>query len=302
MKKILVIGANGFLGKTILRISKESGNIYQDFKFIAADIDNINIPPEIPFYYIDITKSEDSLKKIENISPDVILLTAAMTDVDACEIEKDLATKVNTEGPKNIIKACKKTNSKLLFISTDFIFDGKKEKGAYKETDLPNPLSHYGKTKYEAELAILHSELDFLICRIAVLYGWNKEKLNFITWILSKLKQEEEISIVTTQINSPTYVINLSKILLELIKKDAQGIYHTAGDCVLNRYEIALICAEIFNYNKTLIKPIKYFKQRAIRPKNGGLNREKLKRLIGNELKIFNLNDGLIHMRENLKE
>jgi len=298
LKKVLIIGANGFLGTNILQFRDKKDVVNNNLFLIASDLNNDNIPQDIPFHYIDITNEEETVNKIIKISPDSILLTAAMTNVDQCEIDKKIATKINVEGPKNVIKACEKSNSKLIFLSTDFIFDGLKENGGYTEDDVPNPLSHYGKTKYEAELAIINSEIEYLICRTAILYGWNKFKLNFITWILNKLKQNEKISLVTNQINSPTFVRNLAQILLNLIEKDAGGIYHTVGDCILNRYEMAVKCAEIFNYNSDLIEPINYFKQLAVRPKNAGLDISKLKNTIGLDFKIFDLNAGLNYMKE----
>lgn len=297
LKKILIIGANGFLGKNIIQIRNERKIQEQNFFFIAADVKNTNIANSIPFYYINITKTGDTIKKITKISPDVVLLTAAMTNVDENETDKALAIKINTEGPKNVLKACEKTDSQLILMSTDFVFDGISKEGNYNEEDIPNPLSHYGRTKYEAELALINSEIKYLICRTAVLYGWDNEKLNFITWILKKLQHSEKISITTTQINNPTFVRNLAQILLKLIEKNARGIYHTAGNEALNRYEMALKCAEVFNYDKNLIKPVEQFKQIATRPLNAGLDISKLRKFISSELKIYSLDDGLNYMK-----
>ena len=297
LKNILVIGANGFLGSNIIQLRKTKEIMDLNYQFLAADTENSNIPRDITFYHINITNPQDTLKKIEKTSPDVILLTAAMTNVDLNEVDKELAIAINTEGPKNVLEACKKTDSKLIFMSTDFIFDGISKEGNYNENDTPNPLSHYAKTKYYAEQAIINSEIEYTICRTAVLYGWNKQKQNFITWIINKLQQNEPIQIVTDQLNSPTFVKNLAEILLKLIKKDAKGIYHTAGDCTLNRYEMAFKCAEVFDLKKELISQIESIEQKAIRPKNVGLDISKLKKLIGSELKIYNLDDGLNYMK-----
>ena len=297
-KKILIIGTNGFLGNNILKFKNQKEFLNKQINFIASDLINTNISNDLPYFRMDITNSQDTIEKIKKISPDVIILTAAMTDVDRCEIDKKVATQVNTEGPRNVIKACEKTDSKLVFISTDFIFDGSKKNASYTEEDVPNPLSHYAMTKYKAELAIINSDIDYLICRAAVLYGWNKIKLNFITWVLSKLQQNEKISIVKSQINSPTFVKNLAEIILKLIEKDGKGIFHTAGDCILNRYEIAVKCARVFKYDENLINPLNEIEQIAIRPKNAGLNINKLKKFIGSELKIYNLDDGLVYMKE----
>jgi len=236
---------------------------------------------DIPFHIMDITNAQKTMEKVTKIRPSITILTAAMTNVDQCEINKKLATKINLEGTINVLNACKKINSKLIFISTDFIFDGAKENGNYSENDVPNPLNHYAKTKYDAELFIMDSDTEYLICRASVLYGWNKWKLNFITWILENLEHEQKMSIVKNQINSPTYVKSLAQIIFKLIEKDAKGIYHTTGDCALSRYQIALKCAEIFEYNNSLIAPINSIKQKALRPANVSLNINKLKSLIG---------------------
>lgn len=296
MKKLLLIGANGFLGTTILAIYKKNKKLQEKYSIIAGDISKENITADVEFYTIDITMQERIQSKIAKINPDLIILTAAMTDVDQCERDKNLATKINFLGPKNVINACKSINSKLLFISTDFIFDGTKN-GLYKEEHIPNPQSHYGKTKFHAELAILYSEIEHLICRTSVLYGWNPNKLNFVTWILDNLEKGNPLSIVTNQINSPTHVENLAKVLLKLIEENARGIYHTAGASSLSRYEMAVKCAEIFNYDINLITPIDSLKQHAQRPQNAGLDISKTRKLLPSEMKIFTFEEGLIYMK-----
>lgn len=298
-KKILLIGANGFLGTNILNLINEKETIDQNLFFYGADLINTNISQDIPFFSLDITNLVNVSKTINNIIPDVIILTAAMTNVDQCEKDKNIATRVNVEGPKNIIKACKKLNSKLIFISTDFVFDGTKEEGEYySELDPPLPLNHYAKTKYEAEQSIINSGIEYLICRTAVLYGWNKNKLNFVTWMLKNFGQNSKISLINNQINSPTYVRNLSEIILKLIEKDAHGIYHTAGNNALSRYNMGLNCAEIFDFSQKLIIGIDNLEQQAIRPKNVGLDISKLNKLIGHELKILNFEEGLRNMKK----
>lgn len=300
LKKVLIIGSNGFLGSNFFTLDNRKEIINQNLHFIASSLHNSILDKTIPFYQIDITNKKDTIKKISNICPNFVILTAAMTNVDQCEINKELATKINVNGPENVIKACKKINSKLVFISTDFVFDGEKEGGYYNETDQPKPLSYYAMTKLKAELAIINSGIEYLICRTAVLYGWNERKLNFITWILNNLKQNKEISIVKSQINSPTFVKNLVQIILKLIEKNANGIFHTAGNCALSRYNMALSCAENFNYTKNLIIPIKSLNQKALRPKNVSLDISKLKKFIGSELKIYNFKDGLDYMKQQI--
>jgi dTDP-4-dehydrorhamnose reductase len=299
MEKLLIIGANGFLGKNLLKIYEQNATYKNKYKIYTADLLNSNIPQTFYFRKLDITNKEKTNHLIQEIHPDIIVLTAAITDVDKCEIERDIAREINFEAPKSIVEICNKTNTKLVFISTDFIFDGKKPNVPYHEQDIPNPPNYYAQTKFHAELSILYAEIEFLICRTAVLYGWNNDKPNFITWVLEKLSTGEEISIVTNQINSPTYVINLAEIIFKLIEKDQEGIFHTAGDSILSRYQMAVKCAEIFDYDKSLIHPIDNLEQTAQRPTNVGLDISKLKNVVQNEKKIYTFTDGLIHMKNN---
>lgn len=299
MTKFLIIGANGFFGTNLLQIRNNEKIKKLGFNLFAADLNSSNIPPEVPFYNLDIVNGQKTKRIIKKINPDIVILTAAKSDVDGCETNKELATQINVNGTKNVLIACEKIKTKLFFLSTDFIFDGISKKGNYNEDDVPNPLNHYGFTKYQAEKVIYNSKIEFCICRAAVLYGWNPLKLNFITWILSKLEQNQKITVVTTQFNNPTFIVNLAQILLKLIEKGATDIYHTAGIESLNKYEMAIKCAEFFDFDKNLIIPVENVKQIAIRPKNVGLDISKLEKLISSELKIYNLYDGLNDMKQN---
>jgi len=295
LQKVLIIGANGFLGsKLIHHIQNE--NYSHKFIPIAADIQNNTIPKEIDFKRIDITNREKTIETIKKINPNTVILTAAYTNVDECEDKKKLAHDLNFLGPENVALGCKKINSKIIFLSTDFVFDGKK--GDYSETDEPKPLNHYAKTKLQGEKRIIKAEVDYIICRTAVLYGWYQYRQNFITWILNNLEKGNKIDIITEQINSPTLANNLAEILLHLIEYNKSEIIHTVGDCALNRYEMAVKCAEVFNFSQNLIQPIKFFKQKAIRPKNASLNISKLKKILGNKFKVLNLDEGLNFMKK----
>ncbi|MBD3211391.1 MAG: sugar nucleotide-binding protein [Candidatus Lokiarchaeota archaeon] len=298
MEKILLLGANGFLGSYLIDTYLKNTPLQEAYSLIGADLENFNIPNTIPFQFMDMTDKNLLNEQLRSISPEIIILTAAMTDVDGCENEKEKARLINFEGPQEIANISKRIGSKLVFLSTDFVFDGIDRQTGYNETDIPNPLSYYAQTKFHAELAIMYSEIDFLICRTAVLYGWNSNKLNFITWILNELKQENEIKITTTQYNSPTYVKNLADIIFTLIRHDTHGIFHTAGDSILSRYEMVLKCADVFDYNPNLVIPIKDFKQKARRPEFAGLDISKLRAELSDEITISSLEDGLIDMKQ----
>jgi len=295
LEKVLVIGANGLLGtKLIYCLLSEKYN--QNYGPVAADIQNNLIPKNVEFKNIDITNKENTINSITQINPDGAILSAAFTNVDKNEDERELAHNINSIGPENVALGCIKADSKLIHMSTDFIFDG--TIGNYSEDDDPNPLSYYGKTKLEGEQRVIATGVEYLICRTSVLYGWYPARLNFITWVLKSLEDGNEINITTDQINSPTFANNLAEVLLHLIEYNKSDIIHTVGDCILNRYEIAIKCAEVFNLPQKLIKPIESFKQKAIRPKKGSLNISKLKKILGDRLKVFSLDEGLKFMRE----
>ena len=192
-------------------------------------------------------------KLVKNISPDVVIHTAALTNVDYCETNKREAWDVNVEGTRNIAEASRLVNSKMVYISTDYVFDG--EQGMYREYDRPNPLNHYGETKYEGEKVVQELCSDYLIARPSVLYGWHP-KPNFVTWVIKELRQGHEINIVRDQFNSPTLVDNLVDLILKLIERGETGVYHTSGSERINRFKFTLKIADAFNLDRNLINPV----------------------------------------------
>ncbi|MHA1377690.1 MAG: dTDP-4-dehydrorhamnose reductase [Candidatus Helarchaeota archaeon] len=290
MDKILIIGSSGLLGL-------KAYNLFSKYyRTIGADLKPIRDIDPSDFYQLDITKKIDVLNLIKKISPDVVILTAALTAVDYCEDHQKEAWRINVEGPRNVALACKKTNSKMIYISTDFIFDGKK--GNYSEVDAPNPISYYGVTKLEGEKAISELSIEYAIARTSVLFGWNtsEQRTNFVTWIINKLKNNEPIKIVTTQINTPTLADNLAEALLMIVKKNKYDIFHICGKECLNRYEFALKVADVFNLNKALITPVENFKQLAKRPKLGCLNTNKASNVL--KIKLLTVTEALSLMKK----
>jgi len=241
---------------------------------------------------IDITKKE-IFTAIKKVNPDVVIHCAAFTNVDECEIQKEKAWEVNVTGTENVAQACQEVDGKMIYISTDFVFDGKK--GMYKETDKTNPINYYGKTKLEGEKRVKEICKNYVIARTSVLYGWH-ERLNFVTWVIEQLKNKNKIKIVTDQYTSPTLADNLAKALLEIAEKDIRGLYHVTGSERINRYDFALKIADRFDLDKGLITPIlsKELNQKAERPKDSSLSIEKIKNKV--ETKLLNINKGLERM------
>jgi dTDP-4-dehydrorhamnose reductase len=267
--KLFITGADGQLGSEICRLSK-----HENFGTFLKEHDNIT---NTNFVQLDITNGEHVFETIKKIKPDWIIHCAAITDVDFCEEHEDIAKSVNVGGTKNLINASKFIRASFLYVSTDFVFDGKN--GMYKETDQPNPLSIYGVTKLEGE-KIVQELNNHIIARTSVIYS--RYENNFVLWLLSKLKaKDNNITIVTDQINSPTLNTELAECILRLIEISARGIYHTAGDERINRFDFSQKIAKIFGLDNSLIKPIKtkQLKQKAIRPLDASLDTSKIKSL-----------------------
>lgn len=246
MKKILMIGS-GLLG------SKLAGIVVNEFTMLTTYKEHPPTTENYKSYYLDIINERDVTVLIKKLNPNYIIHTAALTDVDHCERDKRLAWNINVEGTKHIAEASKETGAKLIYISTDYVFDG--EKGMYKENDPTNPIDYYGKTKLQGE-KVVNGLRDYIIVRPSVLYGWNPTKLNFVTWVIQVLKEGNEVRIVKDQFNTPTLADNLAELILTLIEKEECGIFHLSGSERISRFDFALKIAKIFDLNTDLIKPI----------------------------------------------
>ncbi len=290
MERVLIIGSSGLLGlKTYKLFSKY-------YKTIGADLKPIKNIDKSNYFKVDITNKSNVLKLIEKIRPNIVILTAALTAVDYCENHHDEAWKVNVEGPRNVASACEEVKSNLIYISTDFVFDGKK--GNYSEEDTPNPISYYGLSKLEGEKAIEKFQIKYAIARTSVLFGWNtkEQNNNYVTWIINELENDNPINIVTTQVNTPTLADNLAEALLIIVKKNQYGLFHICGKECLDRYKFALKVADTFNLNKSLIKPIEYFEQLANRPKLSCLDTTKASTILN--IKLLTISEALLLMKE----
>jgi dTDP-4-dehydrorhamnose reductase len=269
-KRVLVVGANGLLGQKMTEFLIRGS---------AHDISVSSIEPKpfrplnsATYMTMDITSKKDVRKVVYEVAPDVIINCAAMTNVDACENERELAWKLNVEGVEHLIEASRRTNARIVHISTDYVFDGKS--GPYDETARPEPLSYYGKTKLASENALAVSGIDFFIARTIVLYGTGiNVKSNFALWLIQSLEKHLSVRIVDDQFGNPTLVDDLAQGILSAIELGRSGIYHLAGRDVISRYEFAMRLARIFEFDSGLITPIKtsQLNQPAGRPMKSGL-------------------------------
>ena len=258
--KILVLGSQGMLGRSL--VSRLPGFVNTSFPSIEVIAAN--------HAHVDITQGSNTSRFIAQTMPDIIVNCAAFTNVDACETHISEAFAVNATGAKHIALAGKETGAKILHISTDYVFDGTKNQ-SYVETDLPNPISIYGKSKHNGELAIQETGGKYVIIRTAWLYGQYKK--NFVTTMLNLGKKNGSVSVVTDQFGSPTYTTDLSYAIWNVISKDLQGIYHVANTGTCSRYEWARKIFELTG-NKVSVHPVKTrdYKRAATVPQNSSLN------------------------------
>ena len=266
-KKILVIGGTSLLGYKLLSNTN-------DFELYASYNKNLINLKNVETLKIDITNIKNC-KKILNLKPDIIINTAAITNVDYCEKFERNAFDVNVTGTKNIAKIAEKLGSKLIHISTDAVFSG--DKKFYVEEDKPNPISIYGKTKLESE-KIISKVNDSVILRPSVLFGWipfeyiktkdeSRKTMNFGLWVIDQLYKNNKMSIVNDQINTPTLADNLAENIIEIIKNDLTGIFHLSGLSCISRLDFSKKIAKTFGYSDNLISSISSEKLKQIAPR-----------------------------------
>lgn len=260
-KTILVTGANGQLGSEFRQLAKSS-----DYNFVFVDSNEL-----------DITQYDQVDSIFNKYSFDYCINCAAYTQVDKAEVEQELAYTVNVTGVKNLAENCTKTNTVLIHISTDFVFDGTKN-NPYTEEDTPNPINYYGKTKYLGELEVQKTGRKYFIIRTSWLYGQFGN--NFVKTILRLAKEKKELQIVNTQFGIPTNATDLAEFILQLINtnNDKFGIYHfsNSSDEKISWYDFAKEILKINNITVPLI-PASTFPTKAKRPNNTTMDLNKVK-------------------------
>lgn len=246
MDTILITGSNGYIGTYLRNYFIKKG--YDTF---GLDLYNNNSKNK---YQCDLN-NKDQLKTILNkLKPDIIIHTVGLSSLDKCERDPEHAYQINTVTTQNIIHQIKEDipETGLIFLSTDYVFDGKK--GGYKETDKTSPETVYGKTKLEAEAIIKNSIKNYAICRTANVYGHGG---NFFNFVLTSLKQGVSIDVFSDTFFSPTYIGNLVEMINSIIEKKITGVFHTAGCEAINRYDFAKKIAEAYQKDIRLINSIK---------------------------------------------
>lgn len=259
---LVFTGITGLLGKYFLA---SKGNLR------VIGVANKNIPKLKNCFKFDITDKDSILSFIEKTNPKVIVHAASIGNVDYCETHPDEAYKVNVRGTENVIKAALRVRAKLIFISSNAIYEG--NQSPYNESSPLKPVDVYGKTKVEGENLVRKSGLNFVILRLMTMYGWPQKggRGNPVTWIIENLQKGQKINIVNDVYNNHLWAGQAGDAVWKAVNNDANNkTYNIAGKDCINRFELALKVAKIFNLNSSLINEVdsSFFKGIAKRPKN----------------------------------
>lgn len=299
MNKVIITGGNGLVGSRIVEL------LSPKYEFERASRET----------GINITKKDDVLNLFKESKASIIIHLAAKADVDGCESDKEkdqellnsgnydwedsnTAYGVNVYGTKNVVEAAAQTGKKIIYISTDFVFDGKKT-DPYVEEDSPNPLNWYAKTKYLGEEEVKRSP-DFIIARPAYPYRSSFEKKDFVRSIMFRFQENQKINAVKDHIMTPTFIDDIAFSLDTLMQRGDSGIYHVVGSSFVSPIEAAKKIADVFGFDKNLISETtreEYFKNKAERPFHLALQNAKIANL-GISMKTFD--QGLLELKKTL--
>ncbi|HOU36039.1 MAG TPA: NAD(P)-dependent oxidoreductase [Candidatus Omnitrophota bacterium] len=279
----LVITTTGLVGSTLARVLHASGARPEDTYYPAVDT-----PRGIP---VDITSGQSVRSLFEKTRPKTVILSAALTNVEYCQENRDAAYEVNVKGARNVAEACLAFGAKLVFFSSDYVFDG--HDGPYSETDVPHPLSVYGETKLAGESLIRDMLADYLIIRTTVVYGYEQMGKNFCYRLINTLKERRRINVPRDQVGTPTYAYNLAQIVADLIDKKRTGIYNVVGRDLVDRYEFSKRVCEVFGLDASLLNAVttEELRQKAPRPLRAGLRTDKVRR--DSSISVMGVDEGL---------
>ena len=292
--KILVTGCNGLLGQKLVKLLLEKGEQVIASSHSENRIDYLE--NHFEFVHMDIRDEINVNDVITRLKPDVVVNTAAMTNVDQCETDRDECIKLNVDAVRYLSVACAKNDCFLVHLSTDFIFDG--ENGPYKEDDVPNPISFYGQSKLDAEQVIQESECRWAMLRTVLVYGITPgmSRSNIILWVKNSLEAGKELKIVDDQWRTPTLAEDLAMGCYLAAVKEAEGIFNISGKDMLTPYDMAMKTCDYFDLDKSLITKVdgSIFSQPAKRPPKTGFVLDKARKVLGYDPVSFDEGIGIL--------
>ncbi len=280
MQKILITGTNGLLGQKLVELLINKG----EYQVIATARGANRLPFQqgYAYYSLDVTNSTQVRQVVQETKPNYIIHTAAMTNVDQCESEREACWKLNVDAVQYLVEACRETGTFLLHLSTDFIFDG--AAGPYDEEATPNPISFYGQSKLAAEQLLLNSSIRWAVARTVLVYGiaHDMSRSNIILWVKKSLEEGKNIKVVDDQWRTPTLAEDLATGCYLIIKHKAEGIFNISGKDLLTPFEMAYRTADYFGLDKSFITRANSstFTQPAMRPARTGFILDKAQNLL----------------------
>ena len=262
--KFLVTGSAGLVGQQVVKDLSKSNQVFSCYNESKPEY---GIPMKM-----DLLNHEMVSNVLLETEPDVVIHLGAMTGVDLCEKEESMAFDINTKATQIIAQQCSILNTFLVYVSTDYVFDG--NFGMYKEDDVANPLGFYGKSKLEGEKAVQNFSTNWCIARTSTPFGLHPTKKSFPMWVIENLQKQKQIDVLIDQFTSPTYIPNLSRMLIEISERRITGIIHAAGASKISRYQMASMVSDKLNLDGTLLKQISMNKMKwvAQRPKDSSLD------------------------------
>jgi dTDP-4-dehydrorhamnose reductase len=300
MQKILVTGSNGLLGQKIIYSLLEKGHT----SVIASGRgeNRLKVTEGYTYISLDLTDKKAVEDAIRKHNPDHIIHTAAMTNVDACELNPEECRLQNVEAVRCLVENCKPFKTHFILLSTDFVFDG--TAGPYKEEDIPNPLSVYARSKVEAEKLVMESGLPWAILRTMIIYGVtdDTQRSNIVLWTKNSLEQKKDIKVITDQFRGPTLAEDLAEVCINAALRKSEGIYHVSGAEVMPIIEIAKTVADYFKLDANYIHPVTTdeLNQPARRPLKTGFNISKARKEL--DFNPRSLREGLAVIKRQLSE
>lgn len=285
--RVFIAGASGFIGSILF------GYFLKEHETYGSYYSN----PVKGLIHLDIRDRNAVNDILTSLRPDVIIHPAANPNVEYCEEHPGETWKINVEGSENLIRSARNIGAKFVFFSSDYIFDGKS--GPYSEEDIPCPINEYGKQKLAVETLITSSLEDYIIARITVVYGWERNGKNYVMGIIRNLKNGRHMKIPYDQVGSPTYANNMVQVIMSLIEADRTGIYHAAGRDLMDRYTFAKIVANVFELDQHFLIPAatEELGQKARRPLNAGMKIGKVE--TESAVHLMGAREGLEEMKKN---
>lgn len=289
-QKILIIGGSGLVGRVLIKRIKDIAKVYATYNTTIINLEGAE------FYQLDVRDKPRVNELVKEIQPDIVINAAYKRNTRWCEENPDEAYKVNVDGVRNVVNACKIVNATMVFFSSDQVFDGVQR--MYREEDKLIPLNIYGKQKAIAEKIVKNNLDNWLILRASHIYAWAPGSDNFVSWVIDELKNGNEVQISCDQFVTPIHVENLVDMLIKLLEMGRTGIYHVGeGEC-LSKYEFVKRIKETFQFDEAMIRPVssEELNQTTVRPKNNCLDLRKIKNKL--DFSKYNIKNGLEIMKK----